>query len=336
VKIAVIGCGKQAPKHLEAFRQTPEISGLAVMDEDPARMHAMAAQFGAESRETLGKVFADRAIGAVVICTPTPTHAALVRRAIAAGKHVLCEKPLGASATVAPQIAAKAARAGLVARIGYIHRFAPAIGGGKRVVAALGPIIAAQFSIGAPGSLALWKHRRDQGGGATNELLSHMVDLALWYFGSVSACEVLHKEFLRRRRIIDGVEHAVDAEDVIAARLNFHSGVSAIVDADFLSPDFNQAIEIGGENGELRASIDPSAGSFYRLEAARNGFTAGTHRFQDAPIDLYRLQALSFVNAVLGREDSNNIACRLSEAEERAALINQLHAAPFTRRAAAG
>ena len=266
MKVAVIGCGKQGRRHLAAFAGLPGVTGLVAADGDPARARAAPA-----AAIAVDDVFADPAIDAVVIATPTLFHVPLARRAIASGKHVLCEKPFGADATAAHALARDAAAAGLVGRVGYLYRFAPAIVAARAAVAGLGTIESARFVVAAPGDHAAWKHRLAEGGGAVNELASHMVDLAIRFFGAPPGCTVLEKSQRRERRTIGGVSMAVDAEDRIAVRL----GDRIVVEADFAAPRFAHSIEIRGARGVVRASIDGSP-------------------------DLYAAQARAFHDAIQG------------------------------------
>lgn len=240
MKIAVIGCGKQGRRHLAALAGSPGVTGLVAADRDPARVRAAPA-----AAVAIDDAFVDPSIDAVVIATPTTVHGPLARRAIAAGKHFLCEKPFGADAAQARALARAAATAGLVGRVGYLYRFAPAIVAARAAVADLGTVQAARFAIAAPGNHAAWKHRRAEGGGAINELASHMVDLAIWFFGATRDCSVLEKSPRRDRRIIGGTSVPADAEDRVVLRL----GDGITIDADFAAPRFAQSIEIRGAKG---------------------------------------------------------------------------------------
>jgi predicted dehydrogenase len=77
--------------------------------------------------DDVGEVLADRTIDAVVIATPAPTHAQLTCAALAAGKHVLVEKPLALSVEEADQIAAASATSDRVVLIGHLMVFHPAV-----------------------------------------------------------------------------------------------------------------------------------------------------------------------------------------------------------------
>jgi predicted dehydrogenase len=299
MRVAVIGCGKQGRRHLAALAGLPAVAGLIACDLDPAQSRAAADEFGAACAPSPDLVFMDDGIAAVVIATPTQSHLPLARRAAESGKHFLCEKPFGADTATARGIARDAAASGIVGHVGYLYRFAPAIAAARDAVG--GGIVSARFSIAATGDHASWKHRRG-GGGAVNELASHMVDLALWFFGPMDDCAVHEKSRLHDRRVIAGAAVAVDAEDRVVARLRSSAGATIMVEADFAAPRFSQRLEIRGGGGVVRASIE------------------------GAP-DLYRPQAQAFLATIAG--GGPGPACDLAGAARAGELLDILRAAPI-------
>jgi len=312
VNLAVIGCGKQGLRHLAALRGDAD---LTVADRDPSRARDAADRLGARL-SAIDAVFADPAIAAIIIATPTSSHAALARRAIAAGKHVFCEKPFGADAAAARDIADAATARGLVGRVGYLYRLAPAIRAARAALPSLGGIDTARLLIAAPGNHAAWKHRRDEGGGVVNELVSHMVDLALWFFGPMRDCTVLEQRQTHPRRTIAGAAVEADADDRVAARLISQSGVTIEIVGDFAAPRFAQSLEIRGRQGEIRASIDPAFDSVAVCRGARMPLAPG------AQPDLYRAQMRGFLDAIAGGAPDD--CCDLAQAASVCALLQAM------------
>ena len=189
--------------------------------------------------------------------------------------------------------------------IGCIYRYAPTLELVSEILAggetgALGRVTNAVLRIGGRGSRQVWKHDRARGGGAINEMLVHMLDLALWYFGPPEELVLIHAGLLRPERAIHGVRERVDAEDHVAVRYSSVSGVEALVQADLLTPSFMQSIEINGENGNLIASVTPQAASKLFLSEPRKGYDAGWTDI-DRPGDFYAGQSLAFLNAIQTR-----------------------------------
>jgi predicted dehydrogenase len=127
LRAAIAGVGFIGPIHLRAARLAgARIVGISGSDPDRTRAAAAALEVDRvfESSEALAT---DPDVDVVHICTPNHLHADLARRALAAGKHVICEKPLATSAAVAAELADLAARAGVVAAVPFVYRFHPVV-----------------------------------------------------------------------------------------------------------------------------------------------------------------------------------------------------------------
>jgi myo-inositol 2-dehydrogenase / D-chiro-inositol 1-dehydrogenase len=310
VRIALLGCGRQGTKHLASLRKCSGVE-VSLADKQPELARALADREGVRWVAEVDEVFADAGISAVDVCVPTPLHAPLIRRALAAGKDFFCEKPLCETAAEARQLMDLARHGGRVGVVGYVYRHAPSLqaarailgaGGDGRTSPVLGTISVALMRIGGRGSAAVWKHRRAEGGGAINEMLVHMVDLAVWFFGPLEAGELLIDEVLRRRRVIAGRSEEVDAEDFVLARFTSRSGVPIIIQADLLTPSFSQTVEIQGDNGTLMTSIQPEMPHFVFAIRAAGGYPAGRTDLQNPTPNLFDVQMAKFIDAVRTRQ----------------------------------
>lgn len=308
-QVAVIGCGKQAPKHISGLRSIPGVR-ITLADACPQFARALAEQEGLSWADRVEDVFSDPNVHAVDICTPTPTHLELVKAAISSGKDFFCEKPLCESSEEARRIAADTRQSKLVGMIGYVYRFAPVFETGKQLFhdvpekgasSVLGPIRIANFRIGGRGSHQLWKHLRATGGGASNEMLVHMLDLALWYFGAVRSVQLSTKKLLRPRREIQGRLEEVDAEDYILAELQMKSGVTVVCQADLLTPAFTQFVEVQGDNGTFMGSIDPAMPSFVFCNCEAGGWKQGRTDLHSGQVNLFEVQMSAFIHAIRTR-----------------------------------
>ena len=95
IGVAIIGCGVIAPTHAESYLLDSSVKLIAACDIQEERAKAFAEKYGVEYATTSAdEVFADPSVDAVSICTPHYNHAELCLKALAAGKDVLCEKPL--------------------------------------------------------------------------------------------------------------------------------------------------------------------------------------------------------------------------------------------------
>lgn len=303
IKVGIIGCGKQAPKHISGLKSTGAVD-IVVADIDPKLAQSIAEKYEVESVLSADDIFTIDDLVAVDICTPVTVHQELCMKAFEAGLHVFCEKPLVTNRQEAQELELARKARGLVCMVGYIYRFAPAMSLYKNIAqhpqfdAAFGQPIIANFRIGGRGSHQLWKHQKAKGGGAINEMLVHMLDLAMWYFGKPVDVELLTCDRLLDQRIISGETCAVDAEDSVLVKLKMESGVVVNIQADMLTPSFTQFLEIQGERGTYCGSIQPNYNSYIFLDRDLDKYSAGMNTLNIQAENLFESQMREFVNAV--------------------------------------
>ncbi len=310
MRIGVIGCGQQAPKHIEGLQAAaPDIEIVAADIAQGAADKLAAAMPGVAAAPNVEAVLADPGVQGVVLCVPTPAHAPLIRQAIAAGKDYLVEKPLCGNLAEAKALHSETATAGRIGMVGFIYRYAPAFEAAAKALAgarktgesaALGRVAAAVFRIGGRGSRQPWKHMQASGGGAINEMLVHMLDLAIWYFGEPVETELLSSKLLRPQRMIQGEMCTVDAEDFVVARMRTMSGVEVLIQADLITPAFAQSLEVQGENGTVIASVTPNVASKLFVMADRPDFPAGWTDI-GGKANFYVGQSAAFLEAIRTR-----------------------------------
>ncbi len=121
---ALLGAGRIAGVHATAISTNPGSRLVAVSDINTEAAGKLAAQYGAEARTT-DAILADKSIDAVLIATSTDTHSDLIERATAAGKAVLCEKPVDLSLARAQACQKAVAHNGRPVMIGFNRRFDP-------------------------------------------------------------------------------------------------------------------------------------------------------------------------------------------------------------------
>lgn len=126
--IAVIGAGRWGPNHVRNFQARKDCQVLAVADPNPAALDKIRVNFPdltycADYRDVLNMADLD----AVVVATPTTTHGEVVRTALEAGKHVLCEKPLTSQSCDAWELVALSDKKKLHLMVGHVFLFNPGI-----------------------------------------------------------------------------------------------------------------------------------------------------------------------------------------------------------------
>lgn len=137
VRVLVLGTGSMAASHVRLFNADPRVSLVAAADVDAARARAFADKHGIEtSFGSLEEALDWGRFDAVTNVTPDAVHHPTTMKIIAAGKHVLCEKPLAESFALADQMATAAERAGLVNMVNLSYRNVAALQKARALIAA--------------------------------------------------------------------------------------------------------------------------------------------------------------------------------------------------------
>lgn len=124
IQIGVIGCGHWGPNHVRVFSELDRCRVTACADLHEGRLQRIRQRHpGIRTFTEYQEILGDASIDAVVIATPTGTHARLVREALTAGKHVLVEKPLCVKRADAADLPALAAARGLHVMVGHVFLY---------------------------------------------------------------------------------------------------------------------------------------------------------------------------------------------------------------------
>lgn len=220
IRLGIIGMGYTGWQHLRVAAQMPGLTVTAAADLDGARLRDLPAPVRAVAGWR--DLVADAGVDAVSVCLPHDAHEEVVGAALAAGKHVLVEKPLAIDLRGAEAIAAAARSArGRVVMVEMTHRFYPPLRQAHRLVrqGRLGRIYAVEDRIVQPvaeGGLPGWMfQRRHAGGGVALTNGVHMLDRIRWLCGQP----------LRLRAATAGWSHGQgDVEDTAAMQLELADG----------------------------------------------------------------------------------------------------------------
>jgi predicted dehydrogenase len=253
IGFGVIGAGNIALIHCRALAALAEqgIQPKAVLSRSPGRAQKLAAQFGMDALTDADRFFARPDIQAVTICTPSGTHAELGRRAAAAGKHVLVEKPIDVTLAAARSLIAACSKHRV--RLGVVlqSRFLPAVQLIRRAIARgrLGRLHVVDayvkwFRSREYYTSAPWRGTRAlDGGGALINQGIHTVDLAQHFAGAATWVSGL----TARRQ-----HPQIEAEDTALALVRYESGAAGVIEATTsLYPGFSRRVEVHGERGSI-------------------------------------------------------------------------------------
>jgi predicted dehydrogenase len=126
LRAGLIGAGFIGSVHAAAIRSSGASLAL-VSDSTGERATEAAQRLGADAAASADALIASPTVDVVHICTPNASHAALAEKAIAAGKSVVCEKPLATSVADADRLLAAAERAGVVTAVPFVYRYYPTV-----------------------------------------------------------------------------------------------------------------------------------------------------------------------------------------------------------------
>jgi predicted dehydrogenase len=186
---------------------------------------------------------------------PNAVHAEPTIAAVRAGKHVVCEKPLGLTAAESYEMWREAERAGVRHLCGFNYRFVPAVRLARELLEAgeLGEVVhfRARYlqSGGWEADPELWRFDRAQAGtGALGDLGAHVIDLARYLVGEIASVSA------RVRTIVPGRE----VDDHFVATVEFESGVVGTLEASRLARGHanSNAFEVNGSQGSLAFDVE--------------------------------------------------------------------------------
>ena len=187
--VAVVGAGIVGSRRAACAATQSRLEIVA--DVDGMRAEKIAQKLGARHTTDWRVAIADPAVDLVAVCTTNNSLAPIAVSALQAGKHVLCEKPMGRNAAEAGEIAVAARQADRVLKVGFTLRFHPAIRRAREICAQghLGPLFFVRGIYGhggRPGYEKEWRGNAELAGGG--ELLDqgvHLIDLSRWFLGEL-------------------------------------------------------------------------------------------------------------------------------------------------------
>lgn len=186
IRVGVAGLGRSGWNiHTGAIAGLPRLFTLAaVADTEPVRCREAVARFGCRAYATADELFDDPTVELVVIASPNHLHPSHTIRALAAGRHVICEKPMAMRVDDVDDMIAAAERHGRMLTVFHNRRFEPHVAKLRQVLASgeLGRIVHVRAAIHRFTRRWDWQTLRQYGGGMLNNIGSHVLDLMLELF----------------------------------------------------------------------------------------------------------------------------------------------------------
>src|SRR5438045_4734726 len=245
LRVGMIGYGFMGRAHSNAYRQVGQFfpsayRGVlkAACARDAAKAKAFADTWGYESVETDWRKLVERKdIDAVDICTPNNLHKEIALACAAAGKMILCEKPLAMNGAEGEEMVKAIEKAGVVNTVWYNYRRVPAVSLAKKIIeeGKLGKIFhyranfLQDWTISADlpqGGAGLWRlDGAASGCGLTGDLLAHCIDTAIWLNGNVESVNATTETFVKERKhTLTGKVEPVGIDDACLFFCRFGNG----------------------------------------------------------------------------------------------------------------
>ena len=265
IGIAIVGCGGVTlQNHLPGLALCPQTRIVALCDSDAATLHRASQQCGVtECHTDYSEVMKRSDVHAVIIATPNVLHAPISLAAIAAGKHILCERPIAMNLAEAVSMYEAAEVAKVRHMAAFTYRFVPAF-----------RYMAHMVSSGAIGQLYHFRAQRMQdwdkrslgwrqqaklaGVGELGDTLSHRIDSAIVMMGRIGSLSADLRRFHDVRE-----EQMSDLEDWAAIISRFTNGATGVLESTKLATGRNEGIlsedtcEVNGSEGSIVLRMNP-------------------------------------------------------------------------------
>jgi predicted dehydrogenase len=285
LRIGLIGCGFMGRAHSNAYNRVANFFDLplvpelkAVCSRNPADTQKFAETWGYETFETDWRALIARAdIDVIDICVPNNLHYEIATAAAAAGKMILCEKPLSMSVEEGEAMCRAVEEAGVANMVWYNYRRVPAVMLAKQLIdeGKLGKVFhyranfLQDWTIAEDlpqGGRALWRlDAKEAGSGVTGDLLAHCIDTAIWLNGSVTDVTAMTETFVKQRvHQQTGDVTPVGIDDACAFLCHFENGSLGVFESTRYARGHKAlyTFEINGQHASLRWDLH----DLHRLE----------------------------------------------------------------------
>jgi predicted dehydrogenase len=251
MKFAIVGCGRIAHRHAQHITKFGMLK--AVCDIDFERASDIAQKYSAVPYYDLNEMLAkEKDVCVICVCTPNGLHAEHSIKALQAGFHVLCEKPMATSVRDAYKMIAAAEKADRSLFIIKQNRFNPPVAAVKKAIdkGILGKIYSIQLSCfwnrNSDYYKNSWKGTNDMDGGTLYTQFSHFIDLLYWIVGDVKRVYALTSNFAHKNEI--------DFEDTGVVAVEFVNGALGTINYTVNSYNKNMegSLTIFAEKGSVK------------------------------------------------------------------------------------
>jgi myo-inositol 2-dehydrogenase/D-chiro-inositol 1-dehydrogenase len=294
MRIGLLGAGRIGQIHGRSAAEHKSATLAAVFDVDAKAAGAIAAGTGATVAKGIPDIIGDKSIDAVLICTPTDTHADLIEQAAKAGKAIFCEKPVDLSAARVRACLKVVADTKAKLMIGFNRRFDPSFASLQKRLAA--------GEVGKPEIVTILS--RDPGpppisyitrsGGLFRDMMIHDLDMARFLLGE----EPVEVSAMAACLVDPAIGQAGDIDTAVVTLKTKSGKLAQISNSRRATYGYDQRIEVHGSGGLLRAdnqfatTVQKATGDGFSSDPVLNFFL---ERYTPA----YRAEMDTFVTGVL-------------------------------------
>jgi predicted dehydrogenase len=288
--VALLGAGFMADTHArcyEALRERAQVRVVCGLD--AARAGGLAERLGARATDDVQTALETPGVEAVDVCLPTPLHRPVAEQALAAGLHVLVEKPVALTLEDADAIGAAAEASGRVLMVGHVLRFMPEIAELRRLIDSgeLGrPLAASALRLSAPPDWNDWMLDPAQSGGSLVDLAIHDFDVLGALLGP--ARRVHARAAAGGAHIMALVEHeqgegAVEGSHAMPGSYPFTANLRVLCEGGVLEHQFvaGAGDEVSDSDVTSVLGIHPRGGEARRFSAPGDPWQAEIEHFLD-------------------------------------------------------
>jgi predicted dehydrogenase len=294
ISVLVIGCGSIGERHLRCFQQTGR-ANVMVCDTNTSLLRQIGGKYRVPTFHSWKQALAERP-GAVVICTPAPSHVPIALAALRAGCHVLIEKPLSNSLAGIDALLEACRDSAQQSAVAYIYHSYPVLDAARAWLRNndLGPIQQVTVVTGQPfhrlrpGYAATYYRDRQSGGGAIQDALTHPVNWVESVIGRADSvlCDCAHL-------VVPGVE----VEDTVHVSARHGPTLASYALNQFQVPN-ETTFQFNAKRGSVRIEFPPHRWGFFREGDAAWTWHDSPPLDRDAP---FITQANAFMDQIEGQ-----------------------------------
>jgi myo-inositol 2-dehydrogenase/D-chiro-inositol 1-dehydrogenase len=329
MRVGVVGVGRIGQYHARVIAAHPDVTAVLITDPDAAQAAKIASEIGGEVVSNIATLL--ERVDAVLIASPTDTHAALIHQAIDARRPAFCEKPIALDLAATSAVARHARDAGVIVQVGFQRRFDAGFRAARDLVASgkAGRIYAIRIAAHDPAP----PHEAyvPASGGIFRDLHIHDFDIVRWVLGQEVA-EVYAKGTV----LVSPMFERYGDVDTVAAILTFTSGTLGVLTGSRHDPlGYDIRLELFGSGDSVAVglnrrtplrSLEPDA------PAPELPYDHFLRRFDPA----YRAELNAWIDVAQGRASNPTpveesaaairiaLACDRSRIEGRAVRIDEI------------